>query len=284
MLTQSEKILLHSLKRIVIRGKRGRGVPVLFDTDTVQSIEFLMGYRKNFDLNDNIYLFGLPGTSNPIAGAPVMRKHARKALGDANKASLLTSTRLRKHLATMVQILKMERSDLEQLATFMGHTEATHSQFYRLPDDIYQTAKVSKLLLMAKSGSIEQYKGKSLTEIQLDGNLIDDVDVSDIEDEVSMENDDIRNVENVSDKNEALAEKENSNILKNKKQKRKLVPWTAEQKKLAESFFKMHIVKKKPPKKEEVISFIGRYPNVFANKTWAVIKVYVQNKYSKKGT
>lgn len=41
-LTNSEKILYQSLKRIVIRGKRGRGVPVLFDKNTVESIEYLI--------------------------------------------------------------------------------------------------------------------------------------------------------------------------------------------------------------------------------------------------
>lgn len=43
---------------------------------------------------------------------------------------------------------------------------------YRLPIDIYQTAKVSKLLLMMEKGSIPlEYKGKSLAEINFDVNL-----------------------------------------------------------------------------------------------------------------
>ncbi|KAG5867019.1 hypothetical protein JTB14_006807 [Gonioctena quinquepunctata] len=176
MLTESEKILYHSLKRVVVRGKRGRGVPVLFNRETLQSIEFIISLRENFKYADNPYLFALPGSENPIAGTSVMRKHARKALGDASEATLLTSTKLRKHLATMVQILKMDKNELEQLATFMGHTEKTHAQFYRLPDDIYQTAKVSKLLMMAKTNSIEQYKGKSLSEIEIGENLVEDAD------------------------------------------------------------------------------------------------------------
>lgn len=41
-----------------------------------------------------------------------------------------------------------------------------------MPVDIYQTAKVSKLLLMMENGSVPvQYKGKSLAEINLDPNL-----------------------------------------------------------------------------------------------------------------
>jgi hypothetical protein len=43
---------------------------------------------------------------------------------------------------------------------------------FRLPADIYQTAKVSKLLLMMEKGTIPaEYKGKSLGEINFDINL-----------------------------------------------------------------------------------------------------------------
>lgn len=50
-----------------------------------------------------------------------------------------------------------------------------HSNFlkwnclFRLPVDIYQTAKVSKLLLMMEKGKLPvEYKGKSLDEIEID--------------------------------------------------------------------------------------------------------------------
>ncbi|KAI4468090.1 hypothetical protein MML48_2g00016491 [Holotrichia oblita] len=173
-LTDSEEILYKTLKRVVIRGKRGRGLPVLFDKYTVEPIEFFITIRKNFDLDNNPYFFGVPGTDNPITGNAVMRKHAKIALADVKKASLLTSTRLRKHLATITQIFKMDKTELEQLATFMGHTQKTHSEFYRLPDDVYQTAKISKLLLLSKENGIEKFKGKSLEEIELDDEIIEE--------------------------------------------------------------------------------------------------------------
>ncbi|KAI4466526.1 hypothetical protein MML48_2g00015960 [Holotrichia oblita] len=103
-----------------------------------------------------------------------MRKHAKIALGDVKKASLLTSTRLRKHLATITPIFKMDKTELEQLATFMGHTQKTYSEFHRLPDDVYQTAKISKLLLLSKQNGIENFKGKSLEEIELDNEIIEE--------------------------------------------------------------------------------------------------------------
>lgn len=270
------------MKRIVIRGKRGRGVPVLFNKNIVESIECLLSIRKNFDLDENEFLFGLPGTNNPITGYVVMRKHALLALGDKQRASLLTSTRLRKQLATITQLFNMEKTELEQLACFMGHTEKTHAQFYRLPDDIYQTAKVSKLLLLSKEGAIERFKGKTLEEINVDEYIYengsdDEDDEIPILDEALEENE--NNATTQVNDSEA-AEKQNLATLRTKKgKKRTLVPWTKEQKRITEKYFSKHIIKKIPPKKDEVMKLKEKYPNIFENKPYPTIKVYVCNKY-----
>ncbi|GJQ64927.1 hypothetical protein Trydic_g7096 [Trypoxylus dichotomus] len=67
----------------------------------------------------------------------------------------------------------MAGNDSEQLASFMGHTLSVHRSPYRLPDDIYQTAKIfpliiAKLLLLMENGEAEQFKGMELDEINLD--------------------------------------------------------------------------------------------------------------------
>lgn len=67
----------------------------------------------------------------------------------------------------------MSDNDIEQLANFMGHTSGIHRKSYRLPDDIFQTAKISKLLILMEDGKADAYKGKSLDEIDL--NLDDEV-------------------------------------------------------------------------------------------------------------
>lgn len=267
LLTPSEIILMNSLKRIVIRGKRGRGVPVLFDKSTKEGIDLMLEKRTFFFEGDNSYLFGLPGTNTCISGYHVMRKHARNALGDADKSATLTSTKLRKHLATIAQILNMGHDELEQLAKFMGHTSKTHGEWYRLPSDIYQTAKVSKILLLAQNNSIDKYKGKNLNEIEIDNNILE-TNVSDGEsgDEYN---------EQQSTKEE-LRQPEPSRI---RKTKRELIPWKDEEKRVTDEFFKTHIKQRKAPKKDEVLGLVKMYPGLFAGRNWATIKVYVQNKY-----
>ncbi|XP_072377251.1 uncharacterized protein [Diabrotica undecimpunctata] len=133
-ISETERILMKSFRRIVIKGKRERGVPVLV------RYEVMSKYAK------------LCGAKNPSA---------------------LTCTRLRKHLATLTQLFTMSENDMEQLASFMGHTLGIHRSSYRLPDDIYQTVKISKLLLLMEKGKAGQFKGKSLEEIEI--NLEEDI-------------------------------------------------------------------------------------------------------------
>ncbi|XP_074035340.1 uncharacterized protein isoform X2 [Leptinotarsa decemlineata] len=167
-LTESEKILLNSCSRIVIRGKRGRGVPVLLSQSMKNQFDFFIRVRSNF-IENNDYIFHTTG-KNFLDGTKVLYKHAKKC-GSQNPKSI-SATRLRKHLATVTQLLQFSDSDLEQLSKFMGHTLQTHCNFYRLSDNTYQTAKLSKLLLLASEGGLEKYKGLDLNHIDIDLNPI----------------------------------------------------------------------------------------------------------------
>ncbi|XP_043472716.1 uncharacterized protein LOC122505273 [Leptopilina heterotoma] len=84
----------------------------------------------------------------------------------------MSSNKLRKQIATVAQILNMSKEELRQFSKFMGHTEKTHAEFYELSVDLYQTTKVSKLLMLMERGSLPvEYQGKSLSQINFDANL-----------------------------------------------------------------------------------------------------------------
>ncbi|KAJ8930016.1 hypothetical protein NQ314_017233 [Rhamnusium bicolor] len=283
IVTPSERVLLEKLKRVVIRGKRGRGVPVLFSVDVQNNIEFMLEYRSNFVPKENLYLFAKANSKTEISGYKMLNKYAQTC--GAKNPTAITSTRLRKHLATLTQIFNMTDSDIEQLAAFMGHTPGVHRGSYRLPDDIYQTAKLSKLLLLMEIGGAGDYKGKSLEEIDLnmEENLLDETncDESDMDDEI-----DDTNTENVVETNvneininKAVSVKPEAEMKKNK---RVLIPWTSEQKLLARKFFQEHIKKSKPPKRHECEKLIENHPQAFNNKNWLKIKVFIQNIYNQK--
>ena len=67
----------------------------------------------------------------------------------------------------MSQVLNLKDSELDQLAKYMGHDIRVHPKFYRLPDDVMQTAKVGKILMAMEKGDMALYKGKSLDEIDI---------------------------------------------------------------------------------------------------------------------
>ncbi|KAG5867507.1 hypothetical protein JTB14_026121 [Gonioctena quinquepunctata] len=141
-LTETEKVLLTSCSTIVIRGKRGRGVPILLSVNMRKHFDCLNKIWNNF-VSHNDHVFHTIG-DNFIDGTKVLYKYAKKC-GFSEK-------------------------DLEQLSKFMGHTLNIHCNVYRLSDSLYQTAKVSKLLLLVTEGGVEQYKGMKLDDIDIDIN------------------------------------------------------------------------------------------------------------------
>ncbi|CAH0563179.1 unnamed protein product [Brassicogethes aeneus] len=212
----------------------------------------------------NLYLFPTLRSETPITGYKVMQKHVKQS--GAKNPNAITSTKLRKHLATMSQILELSPNDIEQLATFMGHTKDIHKQVYRLPDDIYQTAKIAKLLVLMENGKAGQYKGKSLDEIEMDMEEEVNEDESDDED---------TNVEIL------VQNPSTSSAPPPKKLKRVLIPWSTEQKKIINLYFQKNIRNKRALKKEDCENLKSTHEGIFDNKTWQQIKVYVQNTYSK---
>lgn len=63
--------------------------------------------------------------------------------------------------------------------------------------------------------------------------------------------------------------------------KRILIPWTEEQKRVAIDFFSDHIKNKKPPREGECAKLREQTGDLFENKNWLKIKVFIQNQYTK---
>lgn len=69
--------------------------------------------------------------------------------------------------------MDLKEHELEWLANHLGHDISVHREYYRLPENTLQTAKVGKLLMAIENG-ISKFQGKKLDDI---------ADVSDIEEE-----------------------------------------------------------------------------------------------------
>ena len=115
-------------------------------------------------------LFARPGSVRfPFRGVDALKNAVKEA--GLSKPELITSTSLRKQLATMAQVLSLDESSQDLLATFQGHDIRVHRQFYRLPNE---TLQVAKLLHCLNNGTIGKYKGCDFDNIKfdLDGKLI----------------------------------------------------------------------------------------------------------------
>ncbi|KAL8589911.1 hypothetical protein ACOMHN_023998 [Nucella lapillus] len=164
-LSEVEHHLISVLDRFEIRGKRGRKVPVILTPRHKERLMCLVKHRVAVGvLDDNKFLFARTGSAQtPLRGSDVIREFSHSC--GAEQPLLITSTSLRKHIATMSQLLNLKRHELDALAAFMGHNIDVHRDFYRLPEDSMQLAKISKLLLQMEAGRIGDMRGKSLDEI-----------------------------------------------------------------------------------------------------------------------
>lgn len=99
-----------------IRGKRGQKVAVLLTPDMVESLNLLVNnsseQRMECGVHDtNIFLFARPKCSSYYRGQDCLRLYAEKC--GAKKTEYLRSTQLRKHVATLTQVLKLKDTELD---------------------------------------------------------------------------------------------------------------------------------------------------------------------------
>lgn len=129
-LTENERILTQNYKKIVTIGKGSRPVTILIPKKMFKYYKLLCTLRNQpwFPIG-NIYFFTYPQSKFWIDGCCVIRKYA--ALSNAKHPQLLTSCKLRKHIATVTQLLNLQSNEIDQLAKFMGHTTRTHENFYK---------------------------------------------------------------------------------------------------------------------------------------------------------
>ena len=165
-----EQKLAKHFSRVEIMGKRGRKVAVLLNPDVVSATALLADKRDACNVHkDNPFLFGKPQCppTSFYRGQDCIRIFAGQC--GAKNSEYLRSTHLRKHVATLSQILNLKNNELDQLANFLGHDIRVHRDFYRLPEATIEIAKISKLLLAMEKGSLAKFQGKSLEEIDIEG-------------------------------------------------------------------------------------------------------------------
>ena len=163
-LTPLEKEIIKSHKRIEIVGKRGSKVPVILTDDMIENLNCLLKTRQEMGITTN-FLFGKPNSQFPIRGSDALRKMALEC--GASNPTVLTSTKLRKQLATLSQVLGLNEHGQDALAKFMGHDIRVHRSYYELPENTMQLARMSKVLHAVNEGKAAPVSVGSLEEIDI---------------------------------------------------------------------------------------------------------------------
>jgi len=301
-LTEFERGLLQILERVEVRGKKGRTVPVLITEEMSAWLERLLTCRSTFVPAANPYLFATASEHSHFRGSDVLRKYASDC--GANKPELLTSTKLRKHIASTVQVVSLKEHELDGLASFLGHDLRVHTKFYRLPSDVLEIAKISKLFLAAERGNLLDFAGKELTDITIaDDEPVDTSDTSDCEDPPDATVDSIETVGIVSapvcgeDPPDATADSiEAAGIVSapvcetamdsdcepseppRKKARKPFLKrkWSQYEKEKVSSYFANEIMNKRLPGKAAIQDFMEKCG---INRKWTSIKDHIRNTY-----
>lgn len=157
---------------VEIRGKRGRKVPMLLTPQMKKSIDLLIEKRKEVGIpDDNPYIFARASKQSlsHLRGWECLKKCVSECDPPLLDPSLVTSTKLRKFVATVSQVLSLQETEIDWLARHLGHDVRIHRDFYRLHESTLEIAKVSKLLLAMEKGDTSKLAGKTLSEIGIDG-------------------------------------------------------------------------------------------------------------------
>ncbi|XP_039517285.1 uncharacterized protein LOC120471523 [Pimephales promelas] len=275
-LSEFERKLCLHFTRVEIRGKRGRKVPVLLKPSMVSAMELLIETRELCGVPaENPFMFARCGAMSAYRGGECINKAACEC-GIKNPEAL-SSTRLRKHIATMSKILNLDENEADQLADFLGHDIRIHRQYYRLPEGTLQLAKMSKVLMAMEKGTLSDYKGKKLDDIEIDPNeqleaqgdsmSSDEEDYTDLSQTTAPAETDqpVPSNQSVSEVDQG-----SSNAPKKK--------WEDSEVKAVERHMMKFIKTCKVPGKQDCERCIHAEPEALKQRTWTGVKNYVRNR------
>ena len=162
-----ELTLIKRLDLIEVPGKKNRKVPILVTQETKTAMETLIKTREYVGIPEkNPFFFASKSVDGYLNSWQALKAVVDGA--NVNNPASISSTRLRKYIATVCQLFDLKEGEMEWLANHMGHELNIHRDFYRLHESTVEIAKVSRVLMAIDAGQARKYTGKSLNEIGLD--------------------------------------------------------------------------------------------------------------------
>ena len=144
-----------------MRGKSTKAlVPILFTEEVVSAITLLVRNREKCGFScNNSYVFASGQAEYRMRGWDTLQAICKRI--ELEKPKLITPTRTRKHLATVLQLLDMSTAELTWITNHMGHTKNVHFAWYRKEDATLELTKMAKILT-----AVDENRSLSLDDIQ----------------------------------------------------------------------------------------------------------------------
>ena len=161
-LTENQKANAQKHFLVKIIGKCGTHVPCILTYKMKEKVDTLLQHREELGIPpENKYLFGIPGYKTHLRSWDIIRKFC-----ETFQVKNLTTTSLRKYLATCAQALNFSDKDVSHLARHLGHTVAVHNRHYRHHLDVIEVGKMATVLHATQQGVLHLQKDKTLDTMQ----------------------------------------------------------------------------------------------------------------------
>ena len=163
-LDDEEKELARFHFEILVKGKCGRHVSVVLTRWLKEKLDALLTWRQHLGIpDDNPYFFGVPKCKSHTRAWSVLRQ-----FGQQFQLPRITSTGMRKYLATCAQVMNLSDQEIGWLANHLGHSVDVHRKHYRTHSSVIELGKITKLLHNAQSGTLHTQKGKNFDTMQVE--------------------------------------------------------------------------------------------------------------------
>ena len=136
-------------------------VPVIFTEETVSAIKLLVRCRSSTYIDkSNNFLFACGLGKNRLRGWDTIQGITKKI--QLINPKLLTPTRTRKYLSTILQLLDMTESELTWVTNHLGHAKDIHKGWYRQEDSTIELTKIAKVLVAIDNGDSRDVQNKKI--------------------------------------------------------------------------------------------------------------------------
>lgn len=170
-LSSLEERIADRLTVVEVHGKSRKHfkVPILLTAETKAAVDKLIEFQElaGIDPKNNFVFARGNGSLCSLRGHECLKQFAKSA--ELVKPECITSTKLRKYIATVTQVINLKDHETDWLARHLGHDIRIHRDFYRLHESAIELTKVSRILLAVDSGKTASFYGKNLEDICLDG-------------------------------------------------------------------------------------------------------------------